>query len=123
MKTYNHQGAFPDSLHGRAGDFYVAGVRVCCGVVSIAASVLPCDTCSLPPASVAFSYSSVIPGILHHNKTAAVPYALLLTIDRRIPIMQGRNIAFKGGYEQLVHGHAGIVDRVRDTVSLATCFH
>ena len=28
MKTYTHQGALPDSLHGRGEGFYVAGARV-----------------------------------------------------------------------------------------------
>ena len=47
------------------------------------------------------------------------------TIDPRIPIMQGRSVAFNGGgYEQLVHeAMQEWFDRVLDTVSLATCFH
>ena len=62
MKTYTQQEALPDSLHGRGMAFYVAGARVSCRVVSIAAFVCPCDTSILSPTSVACSYSSAIPG-------------------------------------------------------------
>ena len=80
-----HQGALPDSLHGRWGGFYVAGARASCRVVSIAACVLPCDTSNVPlrvsPARTAVLYL-VLKRVLHHNKTAAVPYVRLLLFVR-----------------------------------------
>ena len=102
MKTNTHQGALPDSLHGGGGGFYVTGARGSCRVVSIAARVCPCDTSILPPTSVFCSYSSpartavlhlVLERVLHHKKTAAVPYVLLLlhirtrcpSITREVP--------------------------------------